>query len=432
MSTKKRMLLLAIAISCMLGASAVHVQIHPRTQIPIQSSPQTLSVNTSFRFQSIINESFYGTNSSTTLFSPFTFSQNNLSVHGKYVDFVLGYGGYGPEIFNFHLNQSPISGFSAQLFSSMSFLSASLSSLTPGVRGPIFYVYSNSLLLIIHDDPQGIIQLYSNNETVYTTMSLSDNMTFSGKLQSGMLIQKGFSAVTYSNANMTGYIMTGGSNLSLNSTSFNRISGYDEIQTALPAYSFLSSFQVPNTVSALSSALSYLAQGMASGVVSYVASATLSGSSFSYESSFSVPSIAVTSVSAARNNIHVAVGSSGVNSPATMVFLFDGAIYNLTASQAYVYVNGARISHQAGLTSILMNGPGNLTSYNVTHIGSYTLVAISSPSQISDIRLSTASSPGFLSSVSGAASGLIPLVAALSVISIASVALYRRKSREES
>lgn len=158
----------------------------------------------------------------------------------------------------------------------------------------------------------------------------------------------------------------------------------------------------------------------------------MSGSSFSYESSFSVPSIAVTSVSAARNNIHVAVGSSGVNSPATMVFLFDGAIYNLTASQAYVYVNGARISHQAGLTSILMNGPGNLTSYNVTHIGSFTLVAISSPSQISDIRLSTASSPGFLSSVSGAASGLIPLVAALSVISIASVALYRRKSREES
>ena len=436
MSTKKRMLLLAIAISCMLGASAVHVQMHPRTQIPIPASSQTLSVTASSRFQSIINESFYGTNSSTTLFSPFTFSQNNLSVHGKYVDFVLGYGGgyggYGPEIFSFHLNQSPISGFSAQLFSSMSFLSASLSSLTPGVRGPIFYVYSNSLLLIIHDDPQGVIQLYSNNETVYTTMSLSDNMTFSGKLQHGMLIPKGFSAVTYSNANMTGYIMTGGSNLSLNSTSFNRISGYDEIQTALPAYSFLSSFQVPNTVSALSSALSYLAQGMASGVVSYVASATLSGSSFSYESSFSVPSIAVTSVSAARNNIHVAVGSSGVNSPATMVFLFDGAIYNLTASQAYVYVNGVRISHQAGLTSILMNGPGNSTSYNVTHIGSYTLVAISSPSHISDIRLSTASSPGFLSSASGAASGLIPLVAALSVISIASVALYRRKSREES
>lgn len=438
MGARKRMLLLGIAISCMLAASIVQVQlqVHSQAAAATDVAPHTLVTYPNFRFQSILNGSFYGSNSSTTLFSPFVVS-NGSFVHGRYVNFVMGYGSEvlpnsvsvnGPEIFNFHLNQSPISGSSSQLFSSMLFLSTSSSSFTQGVKGPIFYLYSNSMLIIIHDDPQGIMQFYTNNETVFVSVSLSIGLTLSSSLQSGMPVQKSFSTLTYSNANMTGYIMTGGPNMSSNSTAINQISSYYEVQTTLAAYSFLSTFQVPNTVSTFNSALTYLAQGMAKGVVSYLASATMSGGAFSYESSYALPSVSVTSVSAPKDGIRLSVDSSGIAGGTTMVFLFGGGLYNLTGSQAYVYVNGERVTQQSRLTSLILSGPGNSTSYNVSRIGGYTMVAVSSPNQVSAILLSSSSPSSTGISVSNAVSGLIPLVAALSVISIASVALYRRKS----
>lgn len=429
MGARKRMLLLGIAISCMLAASIVQVQlqVHSQAATATDVAPHTLVTYPNFRFQSILSESFYGSNSSTTLFSPFVVS-NGSFVHGRYVNFVMGYGSNGPEIFNFHLNQTPISGSSSQLFSSMLFLSTSPSSFTQGVRGPIFYLYSNSILIIIHDDPQGIMQFYTNNETVFVSVSLSIGLTLSSSLQSGMPVQKSFSTLTYSNANMTGYIMTGGPNMSSNSTEINQISSYYEVQTTLAPYSFLSTFQVPNSVSAFNSALTYLAQGMAKGVVSYLASATMSGGAFSYESSYALPSVSVTSVSAPKDGIRLSVDSSGIAGGTTMVFLFGGGFYNLTGSQAYVYVNGERVTQQSRLTSLILSGPGNSTSYNVSRVGGYTMVAVSSPNQISAILLSSSSPSSTGISVSNAVSGLIPLVAALSVISIASVALYRRKS----
>ena len=444
MNLRKRTLYVAVMISFMLAASIIPVQGQLLSSSPAQTTSPSVTTNMNSVFQSAINQSYYGSvKSSTSLFSPFVV--NNSFVYGKYVNFVLasysesllnGVSVYGPEIVNFELNQTSISAFPAPLFSYMSFLSPTGGTqiFTSGVRGSIFYIYSPSLLLIIHDDPQGIIQLYSNNVNVYVSITLSTSLTLSGKqFPVVSAAQKGFNAISYSNANMTGYIMSGGSQLNLSNTSTGQISVSNQVQTTVHAHSFLSAVQVPNSVSAFNSALSYLAQGMSKGVVSYFGSATLSGGKFSYESSYATPSVSVTSVSIAKNNIYLSVGNNGAAGPATMVFLFGGGLYNLTGNEASVYVNGQLSAHQAELTSLLLDNPGNSTSYNITHVGGYTLVAVSSPNPVSSVRLASGSpSGGIFSPVSAAATAILPLAAALVVMSIASVALYRRKSKGNS
>ncbi len=431
MNAKRRMLFLAIAISCMLAVSVVHVQLQPDSRTPVQYVQQRVASDNNLSFQSIINESFYGSNSPTTLFSPFTVSDN--TVQGKYVNFViLPNGPSGIELSQFNLNQSPMSRFPEPLFSYMSIISNSTSPVPPRYRevGPIFYVIiSNSVLVLIHDDPQGIIQVYTKSVSVSVSITLAGGLKPLNSL-TPPTSQKTFSAVDYTNANasMTGYIMTSGSNLSHNSTTVSPVYN-NEVLATVPAYSFFTTVQVPNTGDAFGNAMHYLAQGMEDGSVSYFASAAQSGNSFAYEASYAIPSMAVTSVSMKRNNIDMTVSSSGSNGPAVMVFLFGGDLYDLTGNAAHMFVNGVRDVQQEGLTSILLNGPGNSTSYNVTHANGYTLVAISSPNQISSIRLASPSSSGFLSSLPAAASATIPFAAALSVIAIASVALYRRKSK---
>ncbi len=433
MNTKRRVLLLAIAISCLLAVSVVNVQLQSDSRTPVQYAQQRVSSGNSLSFQSIINESFYGSNSSTTLFSPFAVSNN--AVQGRYVNFVIFPDGpSGIELLNFNLNQSPVSRLSEPLFSYMSIISNSTSPVLPryGEVGPIFYItISNSVLVMIHNDPQGIIQVYTKNVSVSVSITLAGGLKPLNSLTTPTS-QKTFSAVDYTNANasMTGYIMTSGSNLSHNSTAISPIYNNNyEVLATVPAYSFFTTVQVPNTGGEFGTVLHYLAQGMEDGSVSYFASAAQSGNNFAYEASYAIPSMAVTSVSMKRNNIDMTVSSSGSNGPAVMVFLFGGDLYDLTGNAAHMFVNGVRDVQQEGLTSILLNGPGNSTSYNVTHADGYTLVAISSPNQISSIRLASPGPSGFLSSLPAAASATIPFAAALSVISIASVALYRRKSK---
>jgi hypothetical protein len=436
--SRKRAVYITLAITILLAGSTL---ILPFSGTVHSAPPMISSGDNSSPVPSatsIINSSYAGSPVSGPLFSPFNYNESSpFFVSGNFVSFVFGYDNgsvsgqavSGIQILDFKIDQEPVSSFSSLLFSQMTFQYASRGALKSGVHGSVFYAYSNSMLLLIHDDPQAVIQLYSFGQTVYTSVTLNQDIQPSSKLITPT-IQGGFSGMTYDNGSMgfTGYLVSSDSNLTINQSNFFGIAGPYQIQTSLPPSSYLTSFQLAAGVPDLNYAMNLLAQGVSKGTVTYFASAAEVSGSYGYEMDYNLNGQSVLPVKLMHNDIRLSSpeGLTGSNGT-TAVFLFSGNLLNATSAHLSLALNGVVLKDSASLAMVLFKSSLSGPTFNVTDIGRYTMVAVYTPGKISSFNItSNSNSPsGIVGLFSDTA---IPLSAAVAIVAIAAFELYRRKS----
>ena len=436
--SKRRTIYITLAITILLAGSTLILSAggtgHSASAMTSsgENSQSVLSAT------SIINSSYAGSPVSGPLFSPFNYTGSSpFFVSGNFVSFVFGPDSSsisgknvsGIQILDFKVDQEPVSNFSSLLFSQMTFQSASLNTLKSGVRGSVFYAYSDSMLLLIHDDPQAVIQLYSFGQTVYSSVTLNQDIQPASKFISPD-VQSSFMGMTYDNGSLgfTGYLMSSDSNLTINQSNLFDSVGPYQIQTSLPPSSYLTSFQVAAGVTNLNSAMNLLAEGVSKGTVSYFASAALVSGSYGYEMDYNLNGQSVLPVKLVHNDIRLSSpgGLTGSNGT-TAVFLFSANLLNATSRHLSLTLNGFALKDKASLAMVLFKSSLSGSTFNITDIGHYTMVAVYTPGTITSLNI-TANS-GAQSGIIGLFSAtVIPLSAAIAIVAIATFEMYRRKS----
>ncbi len=417
----KKIMILAL-LGLMLASAAVPVvSAQPLKAPAAKQESVTFAVSPNAYFAGILDTTASIAPTNTTFFAPFVYNETSFNVSGKFMSFMF-YSGLGSiGLTSVRVNQSPIANVSRMLYSYYTIPSAG-AFLDAGVAGSIFYAYTNTTLLIAHNNPEGLIQVftYRSNVTVQAVLSvgLQPNSKFT-MTQTEPTLTNGTVAMMFNDTDLAGYFVSGGSNFS---SQLVPGSNYYSIIKQVPEDSYLDSFSIPNGESPYATVLSAVAQAMSHNTISYYAAVTLADGQASVDAAYFNNALRVERMSVASGDINMQFSKLQSGVPDMVVLLLSGDVFNGTASRLVVDVNGQRVMNVSSLPSIL-NPFGNTTRQNTTTAGSYTIVTVYSPTTISSLHIYTvAPQPANSLTV------LAPFAGALAVIVAASVLLFRRKN----
>lgn len=380
-------------------------------------------------FADILAGTAVNSSQNTTFFAPFVYNVTSFMVTGKFVTFGFyrGSGSTWMDLFDVHVNQTPFANVSRTVYSQFQILSSG-QQFNYGVTGSVFYAYSETALLIVHNDPQALIQVYTYGQNASVVAFLSQGLRPSSRF----IIQpsanwtsgsNGTVAMMFNDTELSGYIVSEGT-------------GFDDQQAtgssyyvtkSIPSGSYLNSFEVPNGDSPLASAMSAIAQGMGHNTISYYAAVSLENGQPAIDAAYYNNQLRVLQTSVSKGEFGMQLSPLQPGASNTIVLVVSNSVFNGSSSNLAVLVNGVRVVNSSSLLSI-MTPFGNSTVENITTVGSHTIVTVYSPTPITSLSITVQKQPPvnmFLTVVT-------PIVSALIIITAASVLLFRRKrnSRE--
>lgn len=421
MQNKLKKIMILALLGLMLGSAAmpnVSAQSHRAQAANTESVKFAVSPNP--YFSGILTTTVSIAPINTTFFAPFVYNETNFTVSGKFMSFRFYSGSGSIGLYGVSVNQSPLANVSRTLYSEYMIPSAG-TFLAAGVEGSIFYAYTNTTLLIAHNNPEGLIQVftYRSNVTVQAVLSvgLQPNSKFTiTQTESTML--NGTVAMMFNDTELAGYFVSDGSDFSSQLVS----GGYYYVLKTVPENSYLNSFSIPNGESPYATVLSTIAQAMNHNTISYYAAVTLTAGQASVDAAYFNNALRMEQMSVSSGDVNMQFSKLQAGVPNMVVLMLSDAIFNGTASNLVVDVNGQRVTNLSSLPSIL-NPFGNSTRQNTTTAGSYTIVTVYSPTTISSLHIYTvAPQPANSLTV------IAPFAGALAVIVVASVLLFRRKN----
>ncbi|MBX8631080.1 MAG: hypothetical protein M1417_01970 [Candidatus Thermoplasmatota archaeon] len=425
-----RSILISIAIAFMLLGSALLLSGMPgvfNLHAEASAGTHTEQSGTVSGALSVIDDSYFGPSIQTDLFSSFNFTNSSPVVNGRFVSFVIvpvsentsggGYG-YGFQVINFKLDQRPFSNFSSTVFSQMTFLTGSPQALSSGVSGSVFYIYSNDMLLVIHNNPEAFFQFYSFGQPVYVSITLAGGIQPSSTFPAMDNTMNAFKGLTYSNEDFTGYLLSSSSSLNISSSG---------VSTLLRPSSSISSLQVASGLNSLDSAMVLLAQGLAKNTVSYFASASSVSGEYALEADYQTYGQSFVMSHLGHDLLSLTSNGFKRTNGTTEVFLLSNSILGASSRNAAIYLNGMQLRRQLPLSSIVMSSGPRHSSYNITDVGGYYIVAVYSALPVSSLNISVLSGGPSLDYY--LVTIAVPLIVSSAVILAAAMVLYRRKSR---
>ncbi len=418
----KKMMILAL-LGLMLASASTPTLFHSQQRRDAAGAVQYAVLPNAY-FQSILSTISSSTPANTTFFAPFDYNASNFTVFGKFLSFRFYSSAESGSVglYNVNVNQSPLANVSRTLYNEFLIPYAG-SLLGEGAVGSIFYAYSNSTLLIAHNDPQALIQVYTyqSNVTVQAVLSngLQPNSKFTIQSQTDQsAILNGTVAMMFNDTELAGFFVSDGSDFSEQQVA----SGSFYVTKTIPAGSYLNTFSVPNGNSPYASALSTIAQAMGRNTISYFAAVTLSGGQASADAAYFNNALRVEQLSVAKGDVRLQTSSMQHGLPNIIVLMISDSVFNSSKSGLVVEVNGKAVVNVSSLPSIV-NPFGNSTKMNTTETGAYTIVTVYSPSEINSLQIYVrAPQPAnVLLTV------VAPFTGALVLVTVASILLFRRK-----
>lgn len=378
-------------------------------------------------FQDILLGTSTNTTQNTTFFAPFSYNASSFTVNGKFVNFRFYPGASGNPyvgLYDVYVNQSPIANVSRMVYSQFQILNAGGEQFYYNIVGSIFYAYSDSTLLIVHNDPQALVQVFTYDANVTVTALLSLGLQPNSKYSifpssPSSSPSNGTVAIMFNDTELSGYFVSAGSEF----TEQQVVSGNYYVTKTIPAGSFLNTFNVPSGDSSLASALSIIAEGMRHNVISYYAALNLQNGQASMEGAYFNNAFRVDQFSISRGDVELSMTPMQSGLPNTLVLVVSSSVFNDSSSNLVVRVNGVTVENSSSLPN-MVNPYGNSTEKNVTFLGTHTIVTVYSPSAISSLSISvkTSQPENLLLTV------VAPFTAALLVVTVASIMLFRRKN----
>ncbi len=421
MQNKFKKIMILTLLGLMLASAAVPVfSTQPHKAQAAKQESVTFAVSPNPYFQRILTTTASFAPINTTFFAPFVYNETNFTVSGKFMSFRFYTGSGSIGFYNVSLNQSPIANVSRMLYSEYMIPTAG-TFLAAGVEGSIFYAYTNTTLLIAHNDPEGLIQVFTYTSNVTVQAVLSVGLQLNSKFtitQTESTLTNGTVAMMFNDTELAGYFVSDGSDFSSQLAS----GGFYYVIKTVPEDSYLNSFSIPNGESPYAAVLSTIAQAMNHNTISYYAAVTLTAGQAAVDAAYFNNALRVEQLTVSSGDVNMQFSKLQSGVPNMVVLLLSGDVFNGTAARLVVDVNGQRVTNVSSLPSIL-NPYGNTTRQNTTTAGSYTIVTVYSPTTISSLHIYTvAPQPANSLTV------LAPFAGALAVIVAASVLLFRRKN----
>ncbi|MEM3852377.1 MAG: hypothetical protein QXP70_05190 [Methanomassiliicoccales archaeon] len=379
-------------------------------------------------FRDIINGSFAGSVFNSSLFSPFYYNSTGSFVHGRYVSFEFimdAVGPYSLELYNFSINDS--ANNSVQLYHYFFVESLQPQYFSFNLAGSIFYAYSDDMLLMVHDMPGALIQVYSGINGTEVSALFSDGVAPSTQLSVSPgpvtlgLPPRYAVSLMYNSSSLEGYMVSEGSNFTVTKTT----SGNYSISKILDTNSIITSFTIPQGTSNYASVLSTISEGIKYNTISYLAEI---GWDMKEKSAFMDASLFSRYMTLTSLDVNEGVLAMHFNTytsaPTLVAFIVNTEMFpygpNIT-----VWVNGAKIHRVAPLPSILENPFGNTSSYNITQQGNYYIIAVYSSSSLYSLQ-AVQSKP----LPAPVIDYITPLIIASAIIAVAVAVLYVNKRRQ--
>lgn len=375
-------------------------------------------------FEGILYSTVSNETANSTFFAPFVYSQANFTVSGKFMKFLFNGAMQNSGILGIYdvsINQIPLGTVNETVYKQFQVMSAGNFTLGKGVIGPLFYAFTNNTLLIAHDDPQALIQVYTYQSGVTVEAALPADLRPNSQFTiESSVTQKGTVAMMFNDTDLAGYIVSQGS--TFNSTLIT--GGGFFVTKTIPAGSYLNTFSVPAGSSYSASALSTIAQGMKHNTISYYAALTLQNGRAAVDAAYINNVLRVSYLSVASGSISMGITAVEAGVPNTVVLLVSSSVLNGSDSKLVIQVNGAPVTNVSSLPS-LISPYGDMARQNTTMLGSYTIVTVYSPVPISSLKVyvPASRSPNVL------LTSVIPLTGAFAVVAVATVLLFRRKNR---
>lgn len=419
-----------LAIMGMMLASPAAVALSPGHETSAASTPAVqFLIPPNQYFGDILAGMALNASQNTTFFAPFVYNVTSFSVTGKFVTFKFfrGSGSTWMELFDVHVNQTPFANVSRTVYTQFEILSSG-QQFNYGVAGSIFYAYSESALVIVHNDPQALIQVYTYEQNASVVAYLSQGLRPSSRYinqpsLNGTVTSNGTVAMMFNDTELSGYMVSEGNDFS------------DQVMTggsyfvtkSIPGGSYLNAFDVPNGDSPLASAMVTIAQGLRSNTIAYYAAVSLHNGQPSIDAAYYNNQLRVSQISVSQGELGLQLTPLQTGVPNTIVLVVSNSIFNGSSSRLLVNVNGVPVVNVKSLLSVV-NPYGNSTMQNITTVGSHTIITVYSPTPINSLSIGvqkTAPENLLLTVVA-------PIASALIIISAASVLLFRRKrnSRE--
>lgn len=424
----KKVMILAIMGMMLASPAAVAVSSAHEPETASSAAVQFLIPPNQY-FGNILAGTALNTTQNTTFFAPFAINVTSFSVTGKFVTFKFykGSGSTWMGLFDLHVNETPFTNVSRTVYSQFQIISSG-QQFNYGVAGSVFYAYSESALLIIHNDPQALIQIYTYEQNASVVAYLSQGLRPSSRFinqpsLNGTATYNGTVAMMFNDTELSGYMVSEGNSFSDQELS----AGSYYVTKSIPEGSYLNAFDVPNGNSPLASAMVTIAQGLRSNTISYYAAVSLDKGQPSIDAAYYNNQVRVSQVSVTSGELGLQLTPLQSGVPNTVVLVVSNSVFNGSSSKLLVNVNGAPVVNVKSMLSVV-SPYGNSTMQNITTVGSHTIVTVYSPTPITSLTIGVQkSAPANL-----VLTVVAPIASALIIISAASVLLFRRKrnSRE--
>ncbi len=428
MNTGIRRALILVVIGLMMASASIRLTAATPSGQRAQSSTELMVPPNSY-FSGILATSVSQSMANSTFFAPFSYNPLTFNITGKFLSFIYSGASQNQDniaIYDVHVNETPFSNVSRVVYSQYQVLSTGGLVLGHGVIGSIFYAYTNNTMLIAHDNPQALIQVFSYgaSATVQAILSqgLQPNSKYTISPSSGTTATtNGTVAVMFNDTQLAGYFVSEGSDF----TEAHSTGGIYSVTKRVLSGSYINSFSVPSGDSDYASTLSIIAQGMRHNTISYYAAVTMQGGQAAYDGAYFNNALRVQQMTVSRGDIQLQMTAMQPGMPNTVVLLVSSSIFNGSISSLSVEVNGRQVVNSSSLPSIVAPY-GNSTLENTTSLGSYTIITVYSPGNMASLHIYVPAS----GQTGSLAAFVLPFVSAALLIGVASVLLFRRKRDE--
>jgi hypothetical protein len=384
-----------------------------------------MSVPSSSFFSQMINDSSSNVNSGTSFFAPFELNLSNFSVTGRFVSFhyyMNVMGPYAIVLSNFTVWSNSTNY--TLMYETLVVQNSIPQSFRAGIMGSVFYAYSSSIIVLVHDSPTGLLQVYSsiNGTTVSSVLPVGLYPSRSLEIQTVKGLQSSSRetiTLVFNNSQMEGYMVSSGSNFTETALQ----GGSYSVTKEIAPDTFFNTFTVPRGADPSSSALSIASDGLKYNTLTYLAEIYWNAEArySMYDASFYSNTFTVSNLSIRRGNIFMLAHSSALR-PEVLLLIFNRAIFSTL--DLLMKINGKNIGSYEPLPLLLENPYWNITAGNVTEVGNYVVVGVYSPVPVYSLLISQKKYTFNPSAI------VIPAVIAAAVTVAAAGTLYARKRRE--
>lgn len=357
----------------------------------------------------------------TPFFAPFYYNDTDFFVYGSFVNFHY-YATVTPPysiiLSNVEVDEN---GTNVTIYSLFQIQSNEPQSFVAHIMGSVFYAYSGDIMLVVHDNPAGLIQVYSTVNGTSVTSVFPHSFVPSTNMilkNTGLLSgQAGSTSIIFNSTSIDGYMVSAGSNFTEGSIG----DSYYVTKAMMPG-TFLNSFVVPNGTTVSSTVMSMIAEGMKYNTLTYLSEIYWSSSQHTtmFDASYYSDSFSVTGFAVRKGSVMLSAASNS-SSAQLVVLVLDRKIFS--SDQLMLKVNGRTVASEPFL-DLMTDSSGNHTEGNITTEGNYYVVGAYSPTPIYSLQVVQKISRVNVASL------VLPLALAAAITVAAAATLYILKRKE--